>query len=236
MVSHGQGQLIYYLLTDVQRGLDCSFEILLTFNIPEDESFLNLFKSLPIRAIRNNSPKGFGANHNSAFAASRGRHFVIVNPDIRAGALFLSPLLRLIELARVGACGPVVLSPSGSVEDSARRFPSFGRLTRRFMARLCHHKRPPEYTWHTTAIGVDWLAGMFVLFRRDAFLEVGGFDERYFMYFEDADICRRLRVKGWEIWLCPEATVIHDAQRASHRSLKHMMWHLRSAFLYLTRL
>lgn len=226
--------MIRHLLSDIQRGVDCSFEIVLTLNVPEDESFLDNFKSLPIRMIRNASPKGFGANHNAAFSASLGRNFVVVNPDIRAKVLSFSPLLRVIDLPRVGACGPVVVSASGTVEDSARRFPSVWRLTKRVIGRLRHKERTPDYTWHNIPLSVDWLAGMFVLFRRDAFAEVGGFDERFFMYLEDADICWRLRVKGWEVRLCPEATVIHDAQRASHRSLQHMTWHLRSAFRYLT--
>lgn len=234
VVSHGQALMIRHLLSDIQRGVDCSFEIILTLNLPEDESFLDAFKDLPIHVIRNASPKGFGANHNAAFVASRGGHFVVVNPDIRARDFSLLPLLFALNRSRVGACGPVVLSASGSVEDSARRFPSLWRLTQRIVGRIGKRKRAPDYSWHDGSINVDWLAGMFVMFHRDAFKEIRGFDERFFMYMEDADICRRLRVNGWEIRLCPETTVIHDAQRASRRSLKHMKWHVRSAFRYLT--
>ena len=226
--------MISHLLSDIQRGVDCSFEIVLTLNLPEDESFLDAFIDLPIHVIRNSSPKGFGANHNAAFVASRGEHFVVVNPDIRARDFSLLPLILTLSGSRVGACGPVVLNASGDVEDSARRFPSLWRLTQRIVGRIAKMKRAPDYRWHDRSISVDWLAGMFVMFHRDAFKEVRGFDERFFMYMEDADICRRLRVIGWETRLCPETTVIHDGQRASRRSVRHMTWHLRSAFRYFT--
>jgi hypothetical protein len=64
---------------------------------------------------------------------------------------------------------------------------------------------------------------------------VGGFDERFYMYYEDVDICRRLWGQGWSIVLQPAAVVIHDAQRASHRRLRHMRWHAASALRYLLR-
>lgn len=226
--------LIRHLLLDIQRGVDCSFEIILTLNVPEDESFLDVVKDLPIVVIRNVAAKGFGANHNAAFFASRGGHFVVMNPDIRSKNLVLSPLLLALNKPRVGACGPIVLSASGGVEDNARRFPSLWRLTQRLVKRIGNGTRTPDYPHHNYSINVDWLAGMFVMFHRDAFKEVRGFDERFFMYMEDADICRRLWLSGWEIRLCPETTVIHEAQRASRRNLKHMKWHLRSAFRYLT--
>lgn len=234
VVSHGQAAMIRQLLSDIQRGVDCSFEIVLTFNLPEDASFLVAFNDLPIRVIRNASPKGFGANHNAAFATSRGKHFVVVNPDICAETFSFLPLLSILHKPRVGACGPVILNALGGVEDSARKFPSLWRLTRRIAGRLRKAKLSADYNWNDRPVSVDWLAGMFVMFHRDAFSEVGGFDERFFMYMEDADICRRLRGKGWDVLLSPKVRVVHNAQRASRRSFVHMKWHLQSAFRYFT--
>jgi GT2 family glycosyltransferase len=76
---------------------------------------------------------------------------------------------------------------------------------------------------------------MFVVFRQDAFLKIDGFDERrFFMYLEDADICRRLLDNGWKTLINPSEQVIHMAQRASRRNLKHMRWHAVSAFRFLS--
>ena len=75
---------------------------------------------------------------------------------------------------------------------------------------------------------------MFMLAKRDAFREVSGFDEGYFLYYEDIDLCRRLRRAGFDICLVPSARVIHDARRTSHRSLRYLRWHLASMCRYLT--
>ena len=233
VVSHGQGALIRHLLKDIQSGWECDYELVVTLNIPEDEVFLAGFQTtMPLRVIRNARPKGFGANHNAAFVASRGRYFCVLNPDLRAPLLSVAPLVETLNRHMVGADAPAVYSSAGTLEDSARRFPSWWRLVKRVVLRV----RGPDYELQNSPYRVDWVAGMFTLFRREAFLDVNGFDERYFMYFEDADICRRLAQRGWSVMLDPRVRVVHDAQRASHRDTKHLRWHLVSAFRYLTRL
>lgn len=231
VVSHGQAHLIKNLLKDL-RSLRESFEIILTINVPEDLAFLNDYRDLPIVVIENQISKGFGANHNAAFRKSRGRIFAVVNPDIRASELDLQSIQQTLRTPHIGACAPRILSASGSLEDSARRFPTFTRLATRVLAR---GKRQPDYDLTSSpVVSVDWVAGMFVAFTRASFVLVGGFDERYFMYMEDADICRRLRHQGLDIVVVTDTSVVHDAQRASHRSIRHLKWHLRSAVRFLT--
>jgi GT2 family glycosyltransferase len=79
----------------------------------------------------------------------------------------------------------------------------------------------------------DWIAGMFMLFRSELFREVGGFDERYFLYYEDVDLCFRLRQHGYEVILVPDARAVHFAQRQSHRNLRYLLWHVRSLVRFL---
>lgn len=238
IVSHGQGSLIASLLSDIHHSVDVGYEIVLTLNVPEDETFLQPYVGvLPLRILRNQRPKGFGGNHNYAFHLALGHHFAVVNPDIRARPMLLQPLVETLSAPQVGACGPVILNAQGAVEDSARRYPTARRLASRVIGRLKAMPQGPDYTWDHQPIDVDWMAGMFILFRREAYAAVGGFDERFFMYFEDADICRRLRRLGWAVKFDPRTSMIHDAQRASHRSMTHMRWHLASAlrFLLFTR-
>jgi GT2 family glycosyltransferase len=229
VVSHGQGSLVRNFLADLRQGVDVPFEVIVTLNIPEDEVFISEFSDLPLKILRNPAPKGFGANHNAAYRDAKGDVFAIVNPDIRARPLKLTCLLQDLAQESVGACAPLVLSAQGRVEDSARRFPTPSRLLRRALLR----RRELDYRWNTDPIDVDWVAGMFVLFRREAFDAVSGFDERYFMYLEDADICRRLHACGWRVRLDPRSAVVHDAQRASHREWKHLRWHVTSMARFL---
>lgn len=232
IVSHGQASLIRFLLADLEQLAQQDFEVILTINLPEDESpYQNL--SFPLQIIRNSTQKGFGANHNTAFTKSKGKFFAIVNPDIRITAINFQKLISPFKNSRTAAVAPIILSGDGKIEDSARRFPTLFRLAKRVLLQ----QRDPDYKLSTTPFSVDWLAGMFILFRPEAYRKINGFDDRrFFMYLEDADICRRLHKKGWQVMLNPNEKVTHMAQRASHRNLKHLRWHTVSAIRYLTGL
>lgn len=229
VVSHGQSHLVSQLLADLDRLPWRDFEVIATVNLPEDDAIYE-GRGFPVKVIRNAQPKGFGANHNAAFAHARAPYFAVVNPDIRLPDLDIEQLLEPLADPAVGAVAPVVLSSAGTVEDSARRFPSVARLMRRVLL----GQRAPDYAWKRDPIEVDWVAGMFVLFRGEVFRALGGFDDqRFFMYFEDVDLCHRLWRSGRRVLLQPRASVIHDARRASHRQLRHLRWHMVSAARYL---
>jgi N-acetylglucosaminyl-diphospho-decaprenol L-rhamnosyltransferase len=228
IVSHGQGKLIEKLLVDIEREITLAYEIILTLNIPEDECFISGFSFPSLFVIRNAYPKGFGANHNFSFKKSSGKFFLVINPDIRFYKLQLDCLLQKFSTAKVGVCGPAVYSREGKLEDSVRKFPTLLGLLKRRLP----WARSLDYLEQKEAFFVDWLAGMFLIFSREAFQSVNGFDERYFMYMEDVDICKRLKSSGWSICYEPSAKVIHDARRASHKSFRHLWWHLRSIYVY----
>ncbi len=232
IVSHGQARLIAPLLGDLARLPQKTFEVIITVNLPEDESPY-LGHPFPIRIIRNAAPKGFGGNHNAAFTEAKGNYFAVVNPDIRIQYLDLHELLKPFRNENIAAVAPIVLSGEGKIEDSARRFPTLQRFAKRVILR----KRVSDYELQKVPFAVDWVAGMFVVFRPEAYRKINGFDDhRFFMYLEDADICRRLHKNGWGVLVNPVASVTHMAQRASRRSLTHMRWHAVSALRYLTGL
>lgn len=232
IVSHGQASLIRSLLDDLAVLPQRNFEVFITINIPEDESSYQ-GHPFPLQIIRNFAPKGFGANHNAAFYQSTSMWFAVVNPDIRIPSLDLQALLAPFQCGAVAAVAPVVLSKDGRIEDSARQFPTLMRFARRVLIR----QHTADYKVDIVPYPVDWVAGMFVVFRRDAYQKIDGFDEqRFFMYLEDTDICRRLSKNGWRVMVNPYVQVIHIAQRASRRNLQHIYWHAVSAFRYLTGL
>lgn len=234
IVSHGQGLIIRNLLDDCRSFTGASFEILLTLNIPEENAFYADFTDLPIRVIDNEKPKGFGANHNAAFHNSHGEVFMVVNPDIRAPGLDLSNLSALALMPGVGACAPCVCGVGGNIEDSARKFPTIRRLLARVLLKRCQ----TDYDLVCNSpVTVDWVAGMFVAFSREVFQKIGGFDDRrFFMYLEDADICRRINETGEQVLVNPDVKVIHMAQRASRRNFQHMRWHMISMMRFLSDL
>jgi len=228
VVSHGQAALVYALLRDLER-CDAKLEIVLTLNVDEVLPFDPAGFRHPVHVLRNPAPRGFGANHNAAFLHARGRWFCVVNPDIRINENPFPALLSTLEQRRVGVVAPAIFSPGGRIEDSARRFPTWRIL----LAKALTRRHTIDYTIDAAPLSPDWVAGMFMLFRHQTFAETGGFDERYFLYYEDVDLCRRLRRAGYDVMLVPEGKVVHDAQRASHRNLRYLRWHLCSLARYL---
>lgn len=231
IVNHCHGDVFLTLLEDLRSICKKDVEIIVTNNIPDPAFDQSLFDDLPLKVVNNVRQKGFGDNHNSAFNISNSEFFVIVNPDIRISSLDFDDLLAPFQDVSVAAVAPIVLSPSGGIEDSARKFPSLLR----FAKRILFASREPDYRIQADPFAVDWVAGMFVVFRKHAFRQVCGFDSsRFYMYMEDVDICRRIGMNDWKVLINPHVKVIHAAQRASRRNLKHMQWHLISAMRYLT--
>lgn len=206
------------------RHCSGDIEIIWTINVPEPLPKTSLDYKFPLRFIHNTQPKGFGANHNAAFQEAHGDIFCVINPDIRLTADPFPALLRCLETPQSGVVAPLVMNSNGQIADNARRFPTPWRI----LQRLLPGQRPLDYPIQENDIAADWVAGMFMLFPSDIYRELGGFDQRYFLYYEDADLCSRLRDTGRTVILCTHTHVIHHAQRQSHRNLKYLRWHIAS--------
>ena len=197
-----------------------------------------------VRLVRLPTNTGFAAAANLGARTGTANLLLFVNPDCVVAAGFLAPLLNELDRhPRCGAVAPCVVNEDGSPQGNARGDPTlmtgfFGRstmLSRVFpSARLTRRNvLIPSTQEGNAASSVDWVSGSCLLVRREAFTEVGGFDERYFLYWEDADFCRRLRNAGWSIRFTPDARVLHVGGRSSRtaKSLAIRAFH-RSAFLY----
>jgi N-acetylglucosaminyl-diphospho-decaprenol L-rhamnosyltransferase len=225
VVSHGQWHLVSQLLTDLRSHCNSTtIELILTLNIPEVVTLDQADYDFSVRIIRNPQPKGFGANHNAAFAQANGQFFCVINPDIRFTSCPFSNLLACFSDSSVGIAAPLVLSPEGQPEDSARRFPTPWKILGKLKTR---HDRP-DYSLDGGMVPVDWCAGMLLLFPANVYANLRGFDERYFLYYEDVDICSRLTLSGFKVVMSADTHVVHHAQRSSHRQIRYMFWHVRS--------
>ena len=225
LVSHGHGGMVWRLVDQLVVCPEVT-QVIVTLNIPESSPAILNDK---VMLLENVTPKGFGANHNAAFALASGEFYCVINPDIELTQNPFSALVGILADQRVGLAAPLVVGASGEAEDSMRCFLTPWSMVKRVLGfdsgaySLC--QSGSDFT-------PDWVAGMFMLFRSEAYAKVGGFDERYFMYCEDADICTRVWKAGYKVVGCLSASVIHNAQRASHRSIKHLSWHLRSMARY----
>jgi hypothetical protein len=225
IVSHLQADLVGALLHDlVVHCQAVAIEVLLTVNLPEPLPFDAAQFGFPVVLIHNPQPLGFGANHNQAFARARGEYFCVVNPDIRLNHDPFTALLAGLFDTTVGVVAPRVVNGAGQPEDSARRFPTPGAIVLKALGL----GRGSQYVVADQPFYPDWAGGMFLLFRAPVFAQMGGFDVRYFLYYEDVDLCARLRLAGLRVLVTPHASVVHAARRDSHRSGRYFRWHLAS--------
>ena len=194
-----------------------------------------------VRLIRNEQNLGFARAHNRGIAASTGDLIVLLNPDTLVEGPFFERLEEFFEKNQeVGIGGPRILDSEGHLQLSARREISalsgfLGRtslLTRLFPKSSLVKSQFPAVTDQSHPSPVDWVSGACMAIRRETLRDVGPLDERFFMYFEDADLCRRARTAGWLVYYLPHIEIVHQTG-ASSRSKPRAVWLLhRSAFLY----
>ena len=196
------------------------------------------------RIVRNTTNVGFGRGINQGMSASSAPLVLIMNPDCRLERGAVATMRA--ELESHGPCaivGPRVLDPDGSVQGSARGDPDmltglFGRtgpLRGLLPSSAAARRNVVTGASSRDSTVVDWVSGACMLVRRAAFDEVGGFDPRYFLYWEDADLCRRLRAQGHQVRYAPAAAAVHKVGQSSRtaRAASIKAFH-KSAYLYYT--
>lgn len=233
VVSHQQADLVFQLLKDFQNHcLHKEMEVIVTINVEEKIPFKPEDFDFKLLVVQNDHPRGFAANHNAAFKLRGSDFFCVLNPDIR---LTLDPFPILLDTAsdrKTGVVAPLIKNNEEGIEDSARRLPTPFRLFMRFWRRW--KGVSVDYPIGNTLIFPDWVAGIFMLFPSRVFSEMNGFNERYFLYFEDVDLCSRLRMAGYQIILDPRVSFIHNARRDSHANWQYFKWHIFSGMRFFS--
>jgi GT2 family glycosyltransferase len=225
-----------------------SWEAVVIDNASTDDSRLIVGEFAPMASLLENPENvGFARAVNQGLSLTAARRVLIMNPDCRLVAGAIATLDAELDLHEFCAlAGPRILNPDGSVQGSARGDPDmltglFGRtgVLGRLMpwAGLARRNVVSDAAIRSghPSVVVDWLSGACILARRDALAKVRGFDERYFLYWEDADLCRRLRTAGYHVRYVPGATAIHRVGHSSRtaRAAAIRAFH-SSAYLYYT--
>ncbi|MCK4414298.1 MAG: glycosyltransferase [Candidatus Eisenbacteria sp.] len=221
---------------------EATSEILILDNDPLDDAAGRLAQRFGARCLHNEKNLGYGRAINQGLAEARGEFFLILNPDIevRPGAIdALVDFMRAEPAA--GIVGPRLLDPDGSLQYSARTSYTLRviLLRRTPLGRLWPNARAVRdhlmMDWdHNDVRDVDWLIGGAIMVRRAAVADVGGMDERFFLYFEDVDWCSRMQRRGWRVVYVPQAEMIHAHQRASAGGFltRGQRMHLESALRF----
>lgn len=165
---------------------------------------------------------------------------IVANPDVQWGPGSIDALLEAAaRWPRAGALGPLIRDPDGSVYPSARHLPSLVRGSMHAVLGPFWPRNPWTVAYRQERLEpserqVGWLSGSCLLVRRSAFNEIGGFDERYFMYMEDVDLGDRLGKAGWLSIYVPSAEVLHHKGHSTGRDpATHLAAHHKSTYLFL---
>ncbi|MGQ0645836.1 MAG: glycosyltransferase family 2 protein [Elusimicrobiota bacterium] len=195
--------------------------------------------------IFNSDNVGFGRANNQVFRRWAARAYLVTNPDIVVAPGSLSRLMEeLAARPQAGALGVKLLYPDGRPQASCRRYPTLRSvLLRGFLpeSRAARFQSIRRYLMRDADLErpgpVDWVMGSCLLLRAEALRAVGGFDEDFFMYYEDIDLCYRLGRAGWSVDYVPQVEWIHDYRRQSARpgQWKLRAAHLRSALRFLAK-
>lgn len=199
-----------------------------------------------VRLFSTGANLGYGSAVNRAVACidevleDAGDWFIVANPDVQWGPGSIDALLdAAARWPRAATLGPLIRDPDGSVYPSARQLPSLVRGGMHAVVGPFWSRNPWSRAYRQERVEpserpVGWLSGSCLLVRRAAFDEIGGFDERYFMYVEDVDLGDRLRKVGWLNVYVPSAEVLHHKGHATGRDrVRNLVTHHKSTYIFL---
>jgi len=226
IVNWNVSQLLRRCLSSIQtnRG-SLSLEVIVVDNASSDDSVSMIRREFPqVRLITNQENLGYTGGNNVGAKEARGRYLFILNPDTEIVEDALQQMLVYMdEHSEVGAVGPQLIYPDGSIQSSRRRFPRLGTMF--FQGTSLHWRWFPDNKFvrlhyvsdrsEDELQSVDWLVGAALLIRRETWREVGPFDTQFFMYADEVDWCNRCRRAGWEIHYFPDAKIIHDEHKSA---------------------
>jgi N-acetylglucosaminyl-diphospho-decaprenol L-rhamnosyltransferase len=240
IVNYNAGEFLRRCVSSVIGAAgDVEVEVVIVDNASRDGSADAVASERSdLRVIRNDRNVGFAAAANQGIAATDAPFVFLLNPDAEIAGGTLGALVKVArERPRVGAIGCLVRNPDGTIQPSARRVPRLlEALMHAFLGPFAPGNRwSRSYTmadWdRTSEREVEWISGSAMLLRRQAIEEVGPFDEGFFMYVEDVDLCTRLRAAGWTVLFSPEVQVVHEIG-VSARGQSRRMAFAHSASIY----
>lgn len=231
--------LAKYTAMSISKKLYVIDNSLLSDEDPVKECFKkNLSKYDFVEYIDTKANLGFGRGHNYNISELNSRYHLIMNPDIIFTEDTISELIKFMSNGKIGMCIPKIVDQSGKLQKVYRREITLLDLIVRMFGKSIFKKR---FNYHTLQSNnyykpfvVPFAQGSFLFVRTDLYKKIGGFDDRFFMYMEDADLCKRINEISRVVY-CPNTSVIHKWEKGSHKSIKLFRIHISSMILYFKK-
>jgi N-acetylglucosaminyl-diphospho-decaprenol L-rhamnosyltransferase len=242
VVTYFPGDFLGEFLASLPAASAQPLPVTVVDNGSTDGSLERVREHPAVELIESGGNRGYGGAANLGVAEAAEEWVLVVNPDIEFERGSVDELLAVANRwPKAGALGPRIHTAEGMLYPSARELPSLGRGIGHAAFGWIWPSNPWTASYRRERGApveglAGWLSGACLMVRREAFELVGGFDEGYFMYFEDTDLCERLAGAGWDIVYAPSATVVHHGGHATSRNLVAMSKaHHDSAYRYLSR-
>ncbi len=223
-----------------------SYEIIAVDNFSSDRSAEMVEANFPdVHLIINRENKGFGRANNQGLAKAGGKYILFLNSDVAVNKNCLDQMFDFMEKnPDIGASSCKLTFPDGRLQHSCREFPTFRVFflmllgLRYFFPNMKIFRKYLMLDWdHSDLKEVDQIMGSFMFIRREALEQIGSFDERYWMYFEEVDLCLRMAKAGWKIVHYPYASAVHFLSKSSEQwnEMKRVSEFQRSLLKYFKK-
>lgn len=233
-------------LSELNKAVNSFLEIPITKKLflvdnTPNQQFKNVFNHTDITYVPNQTNLGFGAAHNLILTEieNYSKYHLVLNPDVFFEENVIVQLIKVLENdATLAMVAPKVLFPNGNHQYSCRRYPVISELILRrlpviqtFFKEIVNKGEYKDKNLQT-AFYAEYLTGCFQLYNTTDFVALNGFDERYFLYMEDVDICKKIDLLGKKKRYCPEVSIVHVLKRGSSKKLNLFIRHTISMFRY----
>ncbi len=210
------------------------FEIILIDNNSGDGSIETLEKEFrgKIRIIKNRENIGFAAANNQGAKMARGKYLFFLNSDTIITDNILAPLFKILEENKsTGILAPRLLNSDKSLQDKS--YGAYPRLMDLILSHFIKKEKIPSE--RTNSFEVDWLSGAALIIRHELFKRIGGWDNKFFMYFEDVDLCRRTKDANYKIIIAPSVSLIHLSGKSLSKNNKRKYYYYASQNYYFKK-
>jgi len=254
IVSFNTSSLLRKCLVELfAQSTEVDMEVFVVDNNSSDDSVAVVKTDFPqVKLIVNKENLGFAAANNQAWEKSSGDFILLLNPDafVKQGAVYNA--MKFMEAyPECGICGGRLVKPDGTLDPSARKFPTFfnkflvisGWRNRFPRSRLFSGHEFGHFD-HNSVMEVDWVPGTFTMYRRQMLEQTGLFDERFYIYYEETDLCQTAKRQGWKVYFLPWSEIVHIGGASSKTREEHSFdtaalqvtrFRMRSEWLYFRK-
>lgn len=230
IVNYNTKGLLSLCLDSIYKNIPRhSFEIIVIDNSSADSNFDSIQKKYPsVKIFKNNSNEGFARANNRGLTLGEGRYYLLLNPDTIVLPGSIDSIITFMDEKhnnKIGILGPRLLGANHKIQNSCKKFPSLrgeflqSTFLDKLLPRNFKSQLSDDIVTFKKTLEVDWITGACLAIRREVILDIGQFDENFFLYYEEVDLCYRAREKGWKVVFFPKARVIHYGGKSTEGNL-----------------